>query len=133
MIRPRPRLRISPFLALGLGLLLAAGAAADAESKLANTLRWKMASEVDNYGFDVYRAQQEDGPFERLTKKPIPGAGSSDVPTEYSYVDDTIAPDTEYFYYVESISMSGRRERFTPVVRVAPKKRPQGSPGGAGG
>ena len=93
--------------------------------KLSNTLRWTTASEVDNFGFDVYRADQEAGPFARLTQEPIPGAGTTDVPTNYAYVDDTIEPDREYFYYVESIAMDGRREHFTPVVRVGPKRRPQ--------
>ena len=106
-------------------LLGAALVVAEEAPKLSNTLRWTMASEVDNYGFDVYRALSEDGPFERLTAKPIPGAGSSDVPTRYSYVDDTIAADTAYFYYVESIALDGQRERATPVVRVAPKKKPE--------
>lgn len=94
-------------------------------AKLSNSLRWTTASEVDNFGFDVYRADREEGPFARLTQEPIPGAGTTDVPTNYAYVDDTIEPDREYFYYVESISMDGRREHFTPVVRVAPKRRPQ--------
>src|SRR5262245_50115754 len=109
---------------------LIAGAAADEKpaeeaAKLSNTLRWTTASEIDNFGFDVYRGDQEAGPFARLTQSPIPGAGTSDVPTNYQYVDDTIEPDREYFYYVESISMDGRREHFTPVVRVAAKRRPQ--------
>lgn len=93
--------------------------------KLKNTLRWSMASEVDNFGFDVYRAEKEEGPFERLTAEPIAGAGTTDEVTYYEYVDDTIEPDKTYWYYVESISTRGERERFTPIYKVGPKSAPK--------
>jgi fibronectin type 3 domain-containing protein len=86
-----------------------------------NTIRWSTASEDDNFGFDVYRAESEDGPFVRLTETPIEGGGNTDEPRFYSFVDDTIDPSRTYYYYVESISMSGARERFTPVGKAAPK------------
>jgi hypothetical protein len=89
-----------------------------------NTVRWSTASEVDNFGYDVYRATSADGPFERLTRDPIPGAGTTDLPQRYSYVDDSIDPHQAYYYYVESISLSGERERFTPVIRAKPKLPP---------
>lgn len=130
MKRLPPRVLSTLFGAIALLSLAILSAPADEPeasrpAKLSNTLRWTTASEVDNFGFDVYRADREEGPFARLTQEPIPGEGTTDVPTNYAYVDDTIEPDREYFYYVESISMDGRREHFTPVVRVAPKRRPQ--------
>ena len=92
-----------------------------ATEALRNTLRWKTASEVDNFGFDVYRGDSEDGPFERLTEQPIPGAGTTDEPQEYVFVDDTIEAGEVYWYYIESISMLGVRERFTPVFKAKAK------------
>ncbi len=89
-----------------------------------NTLKWSTASEVDNFGYDVYRGDSENGPFTRINETPIPGAGTTDLPSRYQYVDDTIDPDREYWYYVESISMSGQRERFTPVFKAPPKRKP---------
>ncbi len=86
-----------------------------------NTLRWSTASEVDNFGFDVYRGESEEGPFERLTESPIEGAGTSDLTNRYSWIDDTIDPYKTYFYYVESISLQGVREQFTPIIRAKPK------------
>jgi len=93
-----------------------------------NRVKWSTASEVDNFGFDIYRSTAEDGPFERLTSQPIPGAGTVDEPRYYEYKDTSIDPSVEYFYYVESISVDGIREKFSPTIR-APAKRPKVSEG----
>lgn len=86
-----------------------------------NTLRWTTASEVDNFGFDIYRGDDEEGPFERLTESPIPGAGTTDLTTDYAWEDDDIDPWRVYYYYVESISLQGVREQFTPIIRAKAK------------
>lgn len=86
-----------------------------------NRLKWSTASEVDNFGFDIYRSTAEDGPFDRLTVQPIPGAGTVDEPRYYEYKDTAIDPGVEYFYYVESISVDGIREKFSPIIRAPAK------------
>jgi hypothetical protein len=86
-----------------------------------NTVRWKTASELDNYGFDVYRSTSEDGPFKTINDKPIAGAGTVDVPQRYKYVDRDIQADKAYYYYVESISLAGERKEVTPLLRAPPK------------
>ncbi len=88
---------------------------------LRNTIRWKTASEVENFGFDVYRAKAEEGPFERITSSPIPGAGTIDEPQSYAWTDEKIESGIAYWYYVESISMSGVREKFTPTFKARVK------------
>ena len=93
----------------------------EAPSDYKNTVRWSTASEVENFGFDVYRGKREEGPFVRLNSTTIPGSGTSDVPNYYRYVDTSIDPYREYYYYVESISIHGMREKFTPTDRVGPK------------
>jgi hypothetical protein len=88
---------------------------------LRNRLRWVTASESDNLGFYVFRAEQEEGPFLRLTREPIPGAGTTNSTSSYTYIDDTIAPGVAYFYYIESVSMKGRTRRFSPTIRAKAK------------
>lgn len=102
---------------------LAEDAADDGESPKTyrNYLRWTTASEEENFGFDVYRSESEDGPFERLTDKPILGAGTTNEPSKYEFVDEAVDPYTTYYYYVESITMTGERERFSPIVRKEAK------------
>jgi len=88
-----------------------------------NTLRWTTAGELENFGFDVYRATDKDGPFKLRTVDPIPGAGTTDLTNKYVWVDKKIDPAVTYYYYVESISLSGVREHFTPIIK-APAKQP---------
>ncbi len=90
-----------------------------------NTLRWTTASEVDNFGFDIYRGDSEEGPFERVTNEPLPGAGTTDEPQSYVWVDADIDPRRDYWYFIESISIHSERERFSPIIR-APAKLPAG-------
>lgn len=99
-----------------------------ADQRLANTARWTTASEQNNFGFDVYRGDTEKGEFAKLTKEPILGAGTSDETHKYEYRDDAIDPCREYWYYVEGITTSGTREKFTPTFRAPPKRRAVGSP-----
>ena len=56
-----------------------------ASGPLQNVVRWSTASEVDNFGFDVYRAEHAEGPFTRITQQPVSGAGTSDEPARYEY------------------------------------------------
>ena len=66
-----------------------------------------------------------EGPFERLTEKPIQGGMESDETLRYEFIDDTIAEGAIYYYYVESISLDNRRARFTPIQ---PSKRKYRAP-----
>ena len=86
-----------------------------------NTLKWTTASEVENFGFDIYRSTSEEGPFDRVTDEPLPGAGTTDEPQSYKWHDFDIEPGVAYFYYIESISMGGVRERFSPIIKAPPK------------
>lgn len=88
---------------------------------LNNTIKWSTASEVDNFGYDVFRGDKEEGPFTRLNSKIIAGAGTVDEPRHYQYVDESIQAGKEYWYYVESVSLSGVREKFTPVFKSKAK------------
>ena len=91
-------------------------------------LTWTAPPDADIRGYDVFRSQSEDGPFERLNPEVIEGAGTTDEPTRYEYVDDTIDPRRTYYYYVESISMAGVRQRFTPIGEAPPKIPPLDDP-----
>ena len=86
-----------------------------------NVIRWSTASEQGNFGYDVYRGLAEEGPFVRVNQEPIAGAGTTDMPQRYEFRDESIEPDTVYWYYVESISLNGERRRMTPIYASTPR------------
>ncbi len=86
-----------------------------------NTLKWTTASEVENFGFDIFRSDSEEGPFEKRTDDPLPGAGTTDEPQSYLWEDFDIEKGKDYYYYIESISMAGVRERFSPIIKAPAK------------
>ncbi len=99
-----------------------------ADQRVVNAPHWTTASEEENFGYDVFRSSVgEKGPFEKLTKQPILGNGTTDETHEYKYADDAIDPCKDYWYYVESIRSDGEREKFTPIIH-APAKRHAGVP-----
>ncbi|HET9032960.1 MAG TPA: hypothetical protein VFN25_08645 [Dokdonella sp.] len=99
-----------------------------AEDRLANTPKWSLASEQDNFGFDVFRGDTENGEFTKLNKDPILGAGTTDETQKYSWRDDTIDPCKDYWYYVESISTAGVHEKMTPTFKAPAKRSPRSEP-----
>ncbi|HPW02673.1 MAG: hypothetical protein IPK54_12275 [Dokdonella sp.] len=98
------------------------------DQRLANTPKWTLASEQDNFGFDVFRGDSEEGEFTKLNKEPILGAGTTDESSRYSWRDDSIDPCKDYWYYVESISTSGVREKMTPTFKAPAKRSPKAEP-----
>lgn len=117
----RRALRIAACTLLAFLVVACLGPSPTAQTPLANVIHWSTASESDNFGFDVYRSENRDGPFERVTRQPLAGGGTTDLSREYRFLDDAIEAGQEYFYYVESVSLSGERKRFTPVMRASPK------------
>jgi len=122
--------------------LIAAGAAQAAEpassgcgdqskvppgQRVTNTARWTTASESDTFGYDVYRGDSENGKFTRISKKPILGHGTTSETNKYEFVDDTIDPCKEYYYYVEEITNGGARSKFTSVFKAKAKRQPPGT------
>jgi hypothetical protein len=89
-----------------------------------NTARWTTASETDTFAYDVYRGDSENGKFVKITKKPILGNGTTSETHKYEFVDDTIDPCKEYWYYVEEISTAGERVKFTSVFKAKAKRSP---------
>lgn len=78
-------------------------------------LGWRTASELDNLGFQLYRADSSDGPYERITSRLIPGLGSSPEGASYRYVDSGLTNGRTYFYQLEDVETTGTTKRHGPV------------------
>ena len=88
-----------------------------------NVIRWVSQGEEDIFAYDLYRGDSAEGPFVRVNARSIAGGGTTDVPRRYQFEDDSLDPDKVYWYYVESVSLTGERKAITPVLASRPKPR----------
>ncbi len=87
-------------------------------------LTWETGSELSNLGFHLYRASSPEGPFERITARPIPGLGSSPAGARYRHLDTGLSNGQTYFYELEDIEHTGKTERHGPVSAVPTPQNP---------
>jgi hypothetical protein len=83
-------------------------------------LRWETAFELNNMGFNLYRASTPDIPPLPLNETIIPsqnpggGFGAS-----YEYVDESAEPGMTYYYWLESVDIHSERVLHGPVAVTA--------------
>jgi hypothetical protein len=65
-------------------------------------VQWETATEIDNAGFNIYRASSLSGPYVKINEQLIAAAGSA---ATYEYVDADGAADS--YYRLEDIDTSG--------------------------
>jgi len=83
-------------------------------------LRWETATEIDNLGFHLYRAEEPNGNPLRLTKALIPCQNpGAPVGSRYDYLDQTVRPGAVYYYWLEDIDFYGRGTYHGPVSATA--------------
>ncbi|RKY70822.1 MAG: hypothetical protein DRP97_03065, partial [Candidatus Latescibacterota bacterium] len=79
-------------------------------------LKWRTESEIDNLGFHIYRAMEENGPYARLTEKRIAGQGSSTLPSTYVFTDSEALKGMSYYYKLEDTAFDGTKKIYGPVM-----------------
>ena len=83
------------------------------------SVEWETAAELDNLGFHLYRGASADGPWERITASLIQGLGSSPEGKRYSFADRGLVNGQTYYYRLEDVDRSGRRDVAWAGVRDA--------------
>ncbi|MCD4819948.1 MAG: T9SS type A sorting domain-containing protein [Candidatus Cloacimonetes bacterium] len=78
-------------------------------------LSWTTQSEINLSGYNVYRSTENNSETTiKINSQLIQGTNSSDE-QHYSFTDETVVTETEYFYWLESIEISGNTELFGPI------------------
>ena len=79
-------------------------------------LVWETASEIDNLGFNVYRAEVADGPWMQLNDALIPSqAPGSPTGAIYRFTDRNVQVGGVYYYLLEDVDTHGQANAHGPI------------------
>ena len=80
-------------------------------------VKWQTGLEVNNLGFKIQRSINSDDNFETISNL-IPGRGNSINSVNYSYVDQTVVSEQEYYYRIMDIDFNGS-VKYHPFLYVS--------------
>ncbi|MCS6907753.1 MAG: hypothetical protein RML93_07725 [Anaerolineales bacterium] len=78
-------------------------------------IEWETATEVDTVGFNLYRAAQPEGPYQKLNPSIIPSSSAALEGGSYHYIDANVMPGRVYYYQLEDIDDQGRTTLHPPI------------------
>jgi len=86
-------------------------------------LNWVTESELNNVGFILERALQQDGDFQEIASykytDELMGQGNSSIKTEYFYTDKNLINSTVYKYRLSDVHMNGKIN-YLKTINVIP-------------
>ena len=86
-------------------------------------LEWETGTEVDNAGFNLYRATAPGGPYIKVNAALIAAEGDPVAGASYSFLDQRLLPAT-YYYKLEDVDFNGVTTLHGPVsATVLPRFR----------
>jgi len=99
-----------------------------AKSRLnAIVVRWETASEIDNLGFNLYRSQRLEGPWNQINDRLIPSQVPPGSPAGaiYKFRDTEVEPGVVYYYLLEDVDTRGLTTSHGPVSAQFNPRLPQ--------
>ncbi|MCB0229729.1 MAG: hypothetical protein KDH90_11475, partial [Anaerolineae bacterium] len=83
-------------------------------------LTWETVSELDNLGFNLYRAEAAGGPWTELNQSliasPNPGGATGN---SYHWTDQSVTPGVRYWYRLQAVDLTGQPETLGEISIVA--------------
>ncbi len=111
------KLRLSRLIWAGLAILsgILAFLSFQGAGRAAVLVEWSTASELNTAGFNLYRSESPDGPYQKVNKSLIPPAPDSLTGGAYSYTDPEVQGGKLYYYELEEIETTGEAARHGPI------------------
>ncbi len=78
-------------------------------------ITWTTAGEIDNEGFNIYRAESENGSYELINDNLIPARGDATTGASYRFIDRDVERGKTYYYKLEDVDTSGNVTQHGPV------------------
>jgi hypothetical protein len=83
-------------------------------------LQWATETETDNAGFNLYRAESENGVYVKINDALISAEGSSTYGASYEFMDTTVKNRKTYWYKLEDVDFKGV-STFHGLVAATPR------------
>jgi len=78
-------------------------------------IEWSTASELDTVGFNLYRSDNPEGPFEIINASLVPSSADPMTGSDYEYEDSFVTPGQTYYYRLEDVDMDGGATHHGPI------------------
>ena len=78
-------------------------------------LNWKTVGEVGSTGFNVYRAESENGTYEKINRDIVSTKGSPTMGASYVFADKEVKNRKTYWYKLEDLYLNGTSTMCGPV------------------
>jgi len=82
---------------------------------IAVNLQWRAETETNVLGYNVYRSEYNDMGDAIKINGPVIIAYNSSAPTNYSFLDEEVMPETTYYYWLESVDLDMTNAFHGPV------------------
>jgi hypothetical protein len=79
-------------------------------------VEWTTASELDTVGFNLLRAEAQEGPFEQINASLVPAGSDVLTGSDYTFTDSSVQDGITYFYMLEEIDLTGETSHHGPIV-----------------
>ncbi|RMG67994.1 MAG: hypothetical protein D6715_03465 [Calditrichaeota bacterium] len=92
-------------------------------------LKWRTESEVQNLGFEIWRAEQEDGDYQMLSSyqsnPALEGQFNSSQATDYQFEDRQVLPGRVYWYRLVDVDVNGQKTEHGPISAFVAAQAPR--------
>lgn len=76
---------------------------------------WSTDTEINNAGFNIYRAESGNGEYQKINDALIPAQGSVTQGASYEFIDKDVKLWQTYYYKLEDIDLNGVTTKHGPV------------------